>query len=88
MADGMVGRLYTWRSGACSEGVWRIVCRWLSIPGVRVVHNVKAENIATGEWTIRPWYPAPRRVPECPECGFEPSRFGGRCFMCRGESMQ
>jgi hypothetical protein len=58
----MVGRLYTWRSGACSEGVWRIVCRWASIPGVAVIRNVLAENINTGERVVRPWYPAPRRA--------------------------
>lgn len=63
----MIGRCYTWRnaSESCSQGVWRVVCRWASIPGVKVVHNVRVENVETGEWTIRPWYPAPRRV-ECP----------------------
>lgn len=24
----MIGRCYRWRSGACSEGLWRVVCRW------------------------------------------------------------
>lgn len=24
----------------------------------------------------------------CPECGKEPSVSGGRCFLCRGKSMQ
>jgi len=88
----MIGRCYTWRSGACSEGVWRVVTRWASIPGVKVIRNVKVEEMVpavhlrarrirepdpastvridgelyapSGRWTIRPWYPAPRRV-EC-----------------------
>jgi len=85
--SGMVGRLYTWRSGACSTGIWRVVCRWLSIPGIRVVHNVRVENIETGEWTIRPWYPAPKRVLLCPECRLEPAINRGRCFECRARSM-
>lgn len=41
----MVGRLYTWRTGACSEGVWRVVCRWYAPPGVKVVHNVLVEEV-------------------------------------------
>jgi hypothetical protein len=64
-------------------GYWRVVCRWASIPGVKVVHNVLVERVvpidlaliyrgeetalpriwhATTERTVRPWYPAPRRI--------------------------
>lgn len=41
----MIGRLYTWRTGACSEGIWRVVCRWYAPPGVKVVHNVLVEKV-------------------------------------------
>lgn len=63
----MVGRTYRWRKGRCSEGTWRVICRWASIPGVKVVRNVLVENVETGERVSLPWYPAPRRVPD--PCG-------------------
>lgn len=70
----MIGRCYEWPATAGDPprqrsvwpgGVWRVVARWASIPGVKVLRNVKVVNVETGEWSIRPWYPAPRRVP-CP----------------------
>lgn len=67
----MIGRLYEWPATAGDPprhrqvwpgGVWRVLARWASIPGVRVVRNVLVENVETGERSIRPWYPAPRRI--------------------------
>lgn len=59
---GMVGSKYCWRSGACSEGVWLVICRWGSTPGVKVIRNVLVENVETGERIVRPWYPAPKVI--------------------------
>lgn len=117
----MIGRVYTWRTGSCSVGYWRVVCRWrwpqkgdrltFREPGTgrfvlghagqvgHSVHgrdgvttwtpvratlkNVMVERVvpidlaviyrgeeialpriwhATTERTVRPWYPAPRRI--------------------------
>lgn len=56
----MVGCTYTWRTGVCSTGIWRVICRWRS--RCSGPHNVLVESIETGQRIVRPWYPAPRRV--------------------------
>lgn len=66
----MIGNLYEWperhdgQKGEWPGGVWRVICRWASIPGVKVIRNVLVENTETGERKVRPWYPAPKRVEE------------------------
>lgn len=48
--------------GACSKGVWEVICRWGTTPGTKVIRNVLVENVETGERIVRPWYPAPKVV--------------------------